>query len=187
MAMKWKLPRTIGQSLVESALLLPFISLLLIGIFEFGMLMYAHVQVANAAREAARAAAQYQQLRYNRTMNLSTPPSCTTIGSVAISGMSVQQVAQQAVVERSLQNGAKAGCPNATGTILNTSLGRLDASATWQLVISPDQTTNAGPSPGARATVTLTYPYSLLIVSNLFPYLVSPISISKSVNVEYAP
>jgi Flp pilus assembly protein TadG len=43
-----------GQDLVEFALLLPALLLLLLGIVEFGMVIFAHNTVANAAREGAR-------------------------------------------------------------------------------------------------------------------------------------
>ncbi len=44
-----------GQSLVEFSLFVPILALLLSGIAAFGFLLYAHVQVANATREGARA------------------------------------------------------------------------------------------------------------------------------------
>jgi len=46
--------RAQGQSLVEIALVLPALLILFLGIAEVGFLLYAHVQVANSAREGAR-------------------------------------------------------------------------------------------------------------------------------------
>jgi len=46
-----------GQSVVEFALLVPFLLILMMGIIEFGYLINCHVSVANATREGARAAA----------------------------------------------------------------------------------------------------------------------------------
>ena len=43
-----------GNSLVEMALMLPVCLILFLGIIEVGFLLFAHVQVANAAREGAR-------------------------------------------------------------------------------------------------------------------------------------
>ena len=43
-----------GQSLVEIALILPVILVLFLGLAEVAFILYAHVQVANAAREGAR-------------------------------------------------------------------------------------------------------------------------------------
>ncbi len=46
-----------GQSLVETALLLPVILLLLTGIIDFGLLFNNYLVVSNASREGGRAAA----------------------------------------------------------------------------------------------------------------------------------
>ena len=46
--------RTAGQSLVETALVLPILLILFLGIVEVGFLLFSHVQVANATREGAR-------------------------------------------------------------------------------------------------------------------------------------
>jgi hypothetical protein len=45
-----------GQSLVETALVLPILLLILMGIFDFGRAVFAFNAVSNAAREAARVA-----------------------------------------------------------------------------------------------------------------------------------
>jgi Flp pilus assembly protein TadG len=49
-----------GQALVEFALVVPLIVLLLMGIFDFGRVIYAYNTVANAARQGARVAAVNQ-------------------------------------------------------------------------------------------------------------------------------
>ena len=46
-----------GQSMVETALVLPIVLLILMGIFEFGRIMNGYIVVTNAAREVARVAA----------------------------------------------------------------------------------------------------------------------------------
>jgi len=43
-----------GQALVEYALVLPILLLLLLGIMEFGILVFNYNTIANAAREGAR-------------------------------------------------------------------------------------------------------------------------------------
>ncbi len=48
-----------GQSFVEFALVLPILTILLVGVSEFGFVFYAYVQVSNAAREGARAGSRY--------------------------------------------------------------------------------------------------------------------------------
>lgn len=49
-----------GQSLVETALILPIMLTLTIGVIDVAFAFYAQVQVTNAAREGARAAARYE-------------------------------------------------------------------------------------------------------------------------------
>ena len=46
-----------GQALVETALVLPIIIILLMGIVDFGMLFNNYIMVSTASREAARCAA----------------------------------------------------------------------------------------------------------------------------------
>ena len=43
-----------GNSLVETALVLPSLLILFLGMLEVGFFLFSHVQVANAAREGAR-------------------------------------------------------------------------------------------------------------------------------------
>jgi len=45
-----------GQALVETALVLPVLILILLGLFDFGRAIYAYNAVSNAAREATRVA-----------------------------------------------------------------------------------------------------------------------------------
>jgi len=52
-----------GQSLVELALLLPFLMLLILGMVEFGWLLNGKITLTSAAREGARVAVLYD----NRT------------------------------------------------------------------------------------------------------------------------
>lgn len=46
-----------GQSLVETALIMPVIILILTGIIDFGMMFNNYIVVSNASREGARSAA----------------------------------------------------------------------------------------------------------------------------------
>src|SRR5688572_6229296 len=52
-----------GQSLMEFALVAPFILLVIFGIIDLGRLMHAQATVSNAARQGARFAATGQQQR----------------------------------------------------------------------------------------------------------------------------
>jgi hypothetical protein len=177
--------------LVETALLLPLLALLLIGLVEFGFILYAHVQVANAAREAGRAASLYRSTRF---ATIDPSKSDTTKCDGSIVGWSLDQVVKQGVVYRELAtSGGSSGCPKMTSTtVLYTSLGWLDPlpSTMWTVTIKnaafiPQTSATANPDAGSRATVELKYPYRLIVLSNLFPYLSDPIWITKSVDFEF--
>jgi Flp pilus assembly protein TadG len=49
-----------GQSLVETAIIMPVILIIMAGVFDFGLVLHAYVVVVNAAREAAIAGAAAQ-------------------------------------------------------------------------------------------------------------------------------
>lgn len=55
--MKAILKREKGQSMVETALVLPFLIVIIIGIIDFGWLFFNKLTIANCAREGARYAA----------------------------------------------------------------------------------------------------------------------------------
>ena len=57
MAVKIKGTGRKGQSIVETALVLPIIILILMGIIDFGFLFNNYLIISNAAREGARSAA----------------------------------------------------------------------------------------------------------------------------------
>lgn len=198
--------RVTAQSLTELAMLMPLLALMLIGLIELGFLLQAHVQVSSAAREAARAASLYRSLRFATIPDskLSNPPSCE--GS--IKGWSIQQVIEQAVVSRTPKaSGGDAGCPNPSGAVTSSALGRLNPTRApsntalptpcptgnvsgWVVGISgnsPAYTqTAANPMPpaGGRGTLTLCYPHRLVVAAALFK-IGNPVWINKSVVFEY--
>jgi hypothetical protein len=192
------LRRAPAQSLTELALLMPLLALLLLGLVELGFLLHAHVQVTFAAREAARAASLYSSTRYTAFADnqLNNPPQC----SPGIDGWSLQNTIEQAIVRRALSS----GCPSPTGAIQYSALGLLDpaqaasgatappcptGSATgWVAGVDPafaPSTSDAMPTRGSQATLTLCYPYRLIIAAQLFNYYGDPIWISKSVVFQY--
>lgn len=175
--------RSSAQAITELALLMPLLALLLIGMIELGFLLYAHVQVSSAAREAARAASLYRSTRYSTlgNFNPTNPPNCGQ-GQ----GWSLQQTIDQAIVRRALANN---GCPTTSGTIVYSALGRLEPAPTpnsWTATITTSfvQSGTNLPTPGTSATVELRYPYHLIVASDLFNWG-DPIWISKSVVFEY--
>jgi Flp pilus assembly protein TadG len=171
-----------AQAVVEMALLLPLLAVLLTGVFEFGMVLYAHVQVSNAVREAARAASLYRSTRF-ATIDPSKSDTVTCDGSIL--GWSLDQTIKQAIVYRPLD---AQGCPKSVTTYNYTSLGRLEPNPTpsnWQVTLNPAQSGGAMPSAGAIATITLRYPYRLIVISNFISALSDPVWIQKSVQIEY--
>jgi Flp pilus assembly protein TadG len=72
------LRHTVGQAMVELALLLPIFFLLIIGAAEFGRLAYAAIEVANAARAGAAYGAQ-NHITASDTANIQL--AATTDGS----------------------------------------------------------------------------------------------------------
>jgi len=62
-----------GQSLVEMAITLPLMLLLVMGVVDFGVVLYAHVQVAAASGQGARAGSLYAgDLLQSRDANTAT-------------------------------------------------------------------------------------------------------------------
>ena len=168
-----------GQSLVELALTLPILVLLLMGLIELGLILYAHVQVANAAREGARAASLYRSARFTSGMESNgNVPTCD-----GIDGWTLQQTVNQAIVYHDLQN----GCPDPSKAIVYTSLGRLNPTppVAWQASVTATLGSDGMPTAGAQGTVTLIYPYQLVILSNVLPFLNDPIWIRKTVQFEF--
>jgi hypothetical protein len=57
-----RLPRSRGQAIVETALLLPVLMLLVTGSADFGRVFYYSIAVTNASREAARQGTYYDPI-----------------------------------------------------------------------------------------------------------------------------
>ena len=64
-----------GQALVEFAIILPIIMLLIMGIFQFGMMLNAYITIENASREGARAGIIGSSDAEIETLIISTSPS----------------------------------------------------------------------------------------------------------------
>ena len=177
--------RVSAQALTELALVLPLLALIFVGVIELGFLLYTHVQVSTAAREGARAASLYRSTRYSSIddSKIGNPPSCAS----GFDGLSVQQTIEKAILNRGSD---KDGCPNTSGTIISTALGRLDTAPTpnWTVKLTPafaPATSSDMPVAGSRATVELRYPYRLLLLSGLLPMFQDPVWVVKAVEFEY--
>ena len=64
-----------GQALVEFTIVLPILMLLIMGIFQFGMMLNAYITIGNAAREGARAGIIGSSDAEIQNLIISTSPS----------------------------------------------------------------------------------------------------------------
>jgi len=82
-----RIHREDGQSYVETALVLPFLILLVVGVLDLGRAFNAHIVVSNAAREGAR----YGVARASDTTGIKARTLQETEGTgVAVSGADIQ-------------------------------------------------------------------------------------------------
>jgi Flp pilus assembly protein TadG len=74
-----------GQSMVEFALVLPMLIVLLVGIFEFGQIFNAYLQINHASREGARTGAlRGTDTEIVQTVSDSSPTLDSTLMTVTI-------------------------------------------------------------------------------------------------------
>jgi hypothetical protein len=188
-----------GQSLVEFALAVPLLAVLLLGVTEFGFVLYAHVQVANAAREAARAGSLYLSGRFHYSGCIPQPgiPCPTNYGNGG-DCWPIRTWIENALVQR--QRGTN-GCPatgndttiHAFGNLLPTACGVGVTSSCWELSnVSVEGTTvPSGPTNsdvtwvtdrvGKPLKVELVYRYEMPFVGSMMPVLQNPVEIKKAV------
>ena len=150
-------PRQRGQAAVETALLLPILVILLFGIIMSGFTFYAFIQVSNAAREGARAGSLYRITQ-------------------AVSGLDLPQTVRQAIYDPGTGSSAL-GFLSPTGSSFNVTS---DVSVPTPVDVDGDGII----SSGDRLTVTVTYRYSLPVLSLLLPVFPQPIVIVRSVEMD---
>lgn len=178
--MRFRFKAARGQSLVELALTLPLLILLLYGLAEFGFLLYAHVQVTNAAREGARAGSLYLGSRFHYTA-ANGGDDCWDL----------QEWVENALVQRNRNNN---GCPQATFNTAVHSLGLLtpdqcqNANAVNCWVLQPLQIDDVpvtdtpawiGTHVGDPLRVQVTYRYEMPLLGGVFQ--INPVLIDKTV------
>lgn len=157
---------TFAQSLVEFALVLPLLASLLIGLADFGFLFYGHVQVANAAREGARAGSLYLGSRFYYT----NTTDC----------WSLRQWVENALVEHNRDN---QNCPAASFNTAVHAFGLLNpqqcatAADTSCWVLDVPSTVVAG----NQLDVHLTYRFNVLFLGGLGGFVQNPVLIDKHV------
>lgn len=163
---------TRAQSTVETALVLPALIVLLMGVILVGFQFYAFIQVTNAAREGARAGSLY---RMTCAVDLNnTVPLPTTV--------------QQAIY-------------NSTASPPTTALGYLPVTASSfsvtrdvacalngadcsTICCNTDCSTGPLASIGDHLAVTITYSYTTPVLSTFLPMFRQPTRIIRSVTME---
>ncbi len=145
-----------GQAVVEIALLLPVLLVVLFGIIMAGFTFYAFIQVSNAAREGARAGSVYRITQ-------------------ATSGLTLEESVEQAIYD----SGSGA---SALGFLSPTSPS-FDVSSDVSIALA-DIDSDSEISAGDQLSVSITYRYTLPLVSQLVPSFPQPITIVRNVMME---
>ncbi len=185
-----------GQSLVELAFTLPLLILILLGLADFGFLLYAHVQVANAAREGARAGSLYLGGRFHYTSCTSNPcPDGYGDGGTDPGCWELEAWVQNALAERNRENngcdapGFKPDPIHSFGWLSPTACAS-DPTGTngpdcWWLrplrYFGTTATITGPPTPGQPLQVRVAYRYNLQFLGGLIPTFQNSMLIEKTV------
>ena len=147
--------RPSGQATVETALLIPVLIVLLLGMIMVGFNVYAFVQVSNAAREGARAGSLFLIRK-------------------AETGLTLDQTVQRAVCDSTTNL-------SALGFLKPASCNSTIYSVT---AIYMDADSDAVDSAGDQVTATVTFSYTTPILSSFLPMFQQPMVIVRSVMME---
>ena len=145
-----------GQSLVETALTLPILALVILGIFQCGILFSNYIQLTNAAGQGADF---LQTIRKS-----STDPCADTFTAIANAAPTLTKANIYVSIILNNSNSTTAGGSTYTGTGSATCSGQNS-----KLIV------------GAPATVTVKYPASLFVYGRNF--FASDAKISQAVTV----
>lgn len=178
-----------GQALVEFALLLPLLVLALLGLADLGLLLRAHVEVANAAREGARAGSLYLGGRFHYTSCSSSCPAGYGDGGSDPGCWTLQAWVENGLVEH---NRSSSGCPLSAYDTAIHAFGQLNpapctsgAFNCWELQpLTVDGLPITGttlPVAGRQLKVQVIYRYRPLFVADLIPMFPNTVQISKTV------
>lgn len=153
------MPRRRGQALAELAIMLPFLVIAMMGLFDLGRAYYYQISLTNAAREGARLAIADQYFGPPGSMTCSpadpTGPTCPFVSDAAIRTRVLQEL-------------------NGTGIPLDPS----------SIVISPTQAQRiayfSGSTTDYPLSVQATYRFSLMtpIIANLLGSQVNVVGVS---------
>jgi Flp pilus assembly protein TadG len=136
-----------GQTMVEFALMTPFLLLFLFGIVDFGRALFIANELTNAAREGARVAVLSSNT-CNTVVSSPSDPNCNS----DFTGVTVcQAIRNEGQLVSTFSGCALTGPPDTSGTLPNpATTGTLDT-AYVQITQSTDSTC---PSTGSGGTVT---------------------------------
>ena len=152
-----------GQAAVETALILPALFVLLMGMIITGFTFYAVIQVTNAAREGARAGSLYRITQ-------------------ASSGLSLDQTVRNAICNSTKTSALgyltpPVTAPNCSSTSFN--VNGSDVTTSWV-----DVDSDTAVSSGDQVLVQITYRYRIPIVSGFVGAFGNPMVIVRSVMME---
>jgi len=154
---------TRGQSSVEIALLLPILLLILFGIIIGGFIFYAHIQVSNAVREGARAGSLYRMTQFD-------------------TGWTLKQTVQKTIYDSSTGKSALGFLPTTSPSfnVLNdVAVTLTDGNSSDSCPLDP-----GNPCPGDKLAVSLTYSYTMPVVSVMVPIFGQPFVMQSNVMME---
>ncbi len=176
--------RSHGQSLVETAITLPVVLLLGLGVTDIGRAFAYRESVTNSVRQALRmAVSSYQQSTANNVCagTGSGPVAVTVITSLPPSSGSIRTIANQAALESS-SNGTPAGSV-ISGATISVTFHCLNGAG----VSNATASSNAPSSPSSDSvTVTITDRMSV-ITPLLWPVIGTsfPVTVTSSQRTEY--
>ncbi len=176
--------RSRGQSLVETAITLPVVLLLGLGITDIGRAFAYRESVTNSVRQALRmAVSPYQQSTANNVCagTGSGPVAVTVTSPLPPSGGSIATIANQAALESS-SNGTPAGSVISGATLRVTFHCSNGAGVT-------NATSNGnGPADPGSDSITATITYRIFVVTPLLTPIIGasfPIAVTSSQRTEY--
>jgi Flp pilus assembly protein TadG len=166
-----------GQSLVETAITLPVVLLLALGVTDIGRAFYYREAVTNSTRQALRVAVSPSQQATADAICAGTgsgPLAVTVTSPIPPSGGSIATIASEAALESS-NNGTPAGSVIA-GATLTVTFHCLNGAA-----VTNANANGAGPqSPGADSITATITDTMRVITPLLWPVIGTQISITVS-------
>jgi Flp pilus assembly protein TadG len=151
-----------GQAAVETALVLPALFVLLMGVIIAGLTFYAFIQVTNAAREGARAGSLYRITVATRS-----------------SGWTLDNEVKSAICDSTANTSALGYLTPANCNSASFNVNSSDVTTTWV-----DVDSDSVVSAGDQVVVQVTYRYRIPIVSGFVRAFGNPMVIVRSVMME---